>query len=209
MTGLAPGQTRAGVIYDETQSGDLSNDGSAPTVLALAPGLNDVIGTTGRGNNGIDRDYFTFTVPAGMELASIVVLPGTTTGGDVSFIGVQNGSAVTVSPTASSAAGLLGWKHFTAGNGNILPDMGIPAAGSTGFTGPLGSGDYAFWVQELSPGSFDYAFEFEVGPQSVPNSVPDSGPGVLGAVVLLGLVGRLGKSTPHRLPGASCARLSD
>src|SRR4051794_34165194 len=82
IAGLTPGNSRAGVIYDETQSGDLSDDGSVPTVLAVAPGLNDVIGTTGRGTTGIDRDYFTFTVPAGMELASIVVLPGTTTGGD-------------------------------------------------------------------------------------------------------------------------------
>src|ERR1051326_6779777 len=106
------------VIYNEASSADLSNSGLAPTVLTVGPGQNQVFGTTGRGANGTDRDYFTFTVPNGFAITSIVVLPGTTTGGDVSFIGVEAGTQITLPTNASDATGLLGWKHYSANNGN-------------------------------------------------------------------------------------------
>ncbi len=49
-------------VYNESISGDLSNSGLAPTLLAFRLGNNDVFGTTGKCAAGvIDRDYFTFT----------------------------------------------------------------------------------------------------------------------------------------------------
>ena len=83
-------------VYNESVSGDLSNNGLAPTVLTVSQGSNDVYGTTGKSAAGvIDRDYFTFTVPEGMELTAITVLPGTTTLGPdgESFIGIESGPA--------------------------------------------------------------------------------------------------------------------
>src|SRR5947209_6118320 len=88
----------AASTYSEAIAGDLSNSGLTPTVLSFTAGSNQVSGTTGRGSNGIDRDYFTFTVPSGNQLTSILELAGTSVGGAISFIGIQAGPQVTVSP---------------------------------------------------------------------------------------------------------------
>lgn len=154
-------------IYNESVSGDLSNNGLAPTVLSVSLGLNDVFGTTGKSGSGVvDRDYFTFTVPQGMELTAITVLPGTESLGPLgeSFIGIESGPQVTVSTAATDATGLLGWDHYGAGDigVNILPLMGTSGLGSTGFIGSLPSGTYSFWVQEASVGTVPYGLEFTV-----------------------------------------------
>jgi hypothetical protein len=157
-------------IYNESVSGDLSNNGLAPTVLNVSMGDNDVLGSTGKSAAGvIDRDYFTFTVPQGLELTAITVLPGTQTLGPdgESFIGVESGPEVTVSTAATTAAGLLGWDHYGTDDigVNILPLMGTSGLGSTGFTGPLPPGTYSFWVQEASVGSVNYGFDFAITPE--------------------------------------------
>ena len=156
-------------LYNESISGDLSNNGLAPTSLSISVGLNDVFGTTGRTGTVIDRDYFTFTIAPGQQLSAITVLPGTSPLGALgfSFLGLQSGSQVTVSTAATDATGLLGWDHFNAGEigTNILPLIGAAGLGSTGFTGPLPSGTYAFWVQDFNAGSVPYAFEFAVTPE--------------------------------------------
>jgi hypothetical protein len=162
-----------GTIWNEWVDGDLSNSGLAPTVVRpLTSGSNDIFGTTGTSSNGtVDLDYFVVTVPTGFDLNSITVLPGTQSGGSVSFIGLEAGPQVTVPPNASSAAGLLGWWHYGPAdiNTNILPSMSIPAAGSSGFSQPLGAGQYSFWIQELSTGTFAYGFDLAlVSTASVP-----------------------------------------
>jgi hypothetical protein len=155
-------------LYNESVSGDLSNNGLAPTLLTVSLGSNVVFGTTGKNATTgiIDRDYFTFTVPQDMELTALTVLPGTTTLGTLgeSFIGIESGPQVTVSTAATTAAGLLGWDHYgTEDIGvNILPLMGTSGLGSTGFTAPLPAGTYSFWVQEASAGSVEYGLDFTV-----------------------------------------------
>jgi hypothetical protein len=153
-------------VYNESVSGDLSNIGSAPTLLIVSPGLNDVFGTTGKSAAGvIDRDYFTFTVPQGFDLTAITVLPGTGTLGPLgeSFIGVESGPEVTVLTNATTAAGLLGWDHYGTDDigVNILPLMGM-GVGATDFTGWLPPGQYSFWVQEASVGTVPYGLEFTI-----------------------------------------------
>jgi hypothetical protein len=75
-----------------------------------------------------------------------------------------SGSAVTVLPTATSAAGLLGWTHYDQSEigTDILDNMGVPVNNSMGFTPPLGPGTFTFWVQEASTGSVNYAFDLQV-----------------------------------------------
>ena len=141
---LAAGMIRCAygaVVYDESINGDLSNSGLSPTVVSMALGSNQVWGTVGTAN-GVDLDYFTFTIQAGLQLSSITVLPGTQSGGALSFIGLQSGSQVTVPPDTQTAAGLLGWWHYSPSdiNTDILAKMATPAMGSTGFTPPLPSG---------------------------------------------------------------------
>ncbi len=170
--------------YSEIINGDLSNNGLAPTLLTVSLGLNDVFGTTGKSatTGTIDRDYFTFTVPQGLELTGITVLPGTQTLGTLgdSFIGVESGPQVTVSTTATTAAGLLGWDHYGTDDigVNILPLMGM-GAGATGFTGPLPAGQYSFWVQEASVGTVDYGLEFTVAPEPASWTMLLTGMGML------------------------------
>ncbi len=167
---IVPGAARADiVIYNESISGDLSNNGLAPTVLTVSPGGNEVLGTTGKTGTTIDRDYFTFTVPVGMELDAITVLPGTETLGalGLSFIGVEAGPQLTAPTTATDATGLLGWDHYGASDigVDILPEMGTSGLGSTGFTGALPAGTYSFWVQEASAGAVNYGFDFTITPE--------------------------------------------
>lgn len=164
----------ADTIYDESVSGDLSNSGLTPTLLTVSLGPNDLFGTTGKTGTVIDRDYFTFTVPQGLELTAITVLPGTQTLGALgeSFIGIESGPQVTISTAATDATGLLGWFHYDTGDigVNILPLMGTSDMGSAGFTGPLPAGTYSFWVQEASAGTVPYGLEFTVADTPEPSS---------------------------------------
>ena len=165
--------TFGGTLWNSAVNGPPSTSGLAPTVLGpMTLGSNDIFGTVGTSATGVgEPNYFVVTVPTGFALSSITVLPGTEVGGSVSFIGLEAGPQVTVSPDATSAAGLLGWWHYGPSdiNNNILPLMGIPADGSTGFTGPLGPGQYSLWIQELSTGPFPYGFDLGlVSTASVP-----------------------------------------
>lgn len=167
---LAPAAL-ATVVYDESSSGDFSNVGTAPTLVSVAAGSNTVLGFTGNPGTGVDRDYFTLTVPAGFQLQALNVLAGTSTLGNLSFLGIQSGPQVTVSPTGGTAVGLLGWAHFSSSDigSNILPQVGI-GPGASGFTNLLGAGTYSFWVQDTGGGRANYAFELVLGAVPEPAS---------------------------------------
>lgn len=155
-------------IYDESISGDLSDSGLSATVLSFTSGSNQVLGTTGI-STSFDRDYFTFTVPVGLQLDAIMLLSGTSFSSSVSFIGMQAGTQVTLPTSPPSADGLLGWHHYGPGDigQDILDDMSVPVAGSSGFSIPLAAGSYAIWIQETGPGPQTYGFDFMIG-SSVP-----------------------------------------
>jgi hypothetical protein len=159
---LSSAAARADTLYDESVSGDLSNDGLAPTSLSFSLGSNQVLGTTGRAT-ATDRDYFTFTIPAGEVLSMLVELPGTTSGG-VSFIGLEAGPQLTLPTNPPDATGLLGWMHYGPPliGLDILPLMGTAGQGSTGFVPPLPAGTYSIWIQDFNSGSFTYGFNFVV-----------------------------------------------
>lgn len=145
-----------GATYVESANGDLSNDRLNPTLFALDAGANTLTGST----SSSDRDYLTFTVPAGFVLQSLTLNSFSPSGG-LSFIGIEGGTQISVPPTSSSAAGLLGWTHFGSGEvgTDILDNMGIASNGSTGFTPPLPAGEYSLWIQETSPAARNYSLE--------------------------------------------------
>ncbi len=151
-------------IYRESVSGDFSNSGLSPTQVTVGLGSNQIFGTTGNAGSGIDRDYFTITIPANEALTGITVLAGTTSGGATSFIGLQAGPQVTLPTNASTAAGLLGWWHYGPSDvgSDILSKIAIPVNGAIGFTTPLGPGQYSFWVQDFNAGAFNYGFDLAV-----------------------------------------------
>src|SRR5262245_41357707 len=109
---LASGAASA-AMWDESVSGDMSGTGLAPSVLALDVGSNIIRGSFRAG----DLDYLAVTVPVGQVLSAIVTGTGNNTGLSRSFIGVQAGPVMTVPPSASNAAGLLGWTHFGVADG--------------------------------------------------------------------------------------------
>jgi len=176
--------------WDEAVDGDFSNDGLVPTAISLQPGITDVLGATGRAVTGgpVDRDYFTVVVPAGFVLESLVLKDGVSVVGGGSFLGLQAGSQVTVSPTGNSAAGLLGWTVYTVDNidSDLLFTMSFPALGSSGFDVPLPAGTYSFWVQETGVGTASYHFALSMA------AVPELPPalGLLGGLAVLAAVKR-------------------
>lgn len=185
----------AGVIYDESVNGSFSSSGLSPTEIVLASGSNEILGTNGSTAPGGLRDYVTFTVPASMILSSITMLD--TAVGNVGFIGLEAGSQVTLPTNTTTAAGLLGWLHYTPANKNtdILPLMAVPANGSSGFTPPLGPGAYSLWIQDSSPGTFHYGFALQLDPVPEPASWESALGALLVAAVFLGL--RRRAAMPH------------
>jgi hypothetical protein len=169
----------AATVWDESVNGPLSSNPLAPTALTFAVGSNDVIGEAGQPTpNGplapFGQDFFTFTVPTGLHLKSLtaVTVDLFTPGDEVAFIGLETGPQIThdVSPPSfgGSAAGLLGWLHVPASaqGTDILPAMGVAGDGATGFTGPLGAGQYAVWVEDDKPFSYDFRFNVGVVPEA-------------------------------------------
>ncbi len=162
-----PSASLAVPIYDESIDGDLSDDRLAPTARVLAAGSNTVSGSVVTAA-GIDLDYLTVTVPAGLQLDAIV-LDTYESANSQSFIAVQAGSVFTVPASAPTVGDLLGWNHFGSGPGqvgtDILDDIGA-GPGAIGFTGPLpGGSDYTFWIQETGPSPAAYGLDFVVTPE--------------------------------------------
>lgn len=130
-------------VWDEVLDGDLSNDGLAPTSLTFAPGVSSIFGTTGASASGMDRDYFSFTVPTGAELTQVVLRAGSEFAGGSAFIALQVGPQVTVNPvTFEGRDALMGFVHYNNDQigSDILSYFSLSA---------LPSGTYSVWIQEL------------------------------------------------------------
>lgn len=84
---------------------------------------------------------------------------------------------------ATVATGLLGWFQYGTGDigTDILPLMGSAGLGSTGFTPPLPSGSYSFWVQEASVCTVSYGLDFTIATPE-----PGSWSMLLAGLILLG-----------------------
>lgn len=160
------GSAQAAVVWDEAVDGDLSNSGLAPSFVALSAGSNQVLGVTGRDVPGgtVDREYFSITVPVGHVLSAMLLLPGSGIIGGASFIGLQAGPLFTVPSNTPDATGMLGWWLYDVGTvgSDLLPLMAVPSNGSSGFSVPLGAGNYSFWVQETGVGAAPYSFDLQV-----------------------------------------------
>jgi hypothetical protein len=191
MLGLT-GAPRAAVVWDEAVNGPFGDFDHQTQLGAFKLGDNEIRGVTGQTSPGVfDRDYFTFTVPAGLGLAELIVINATSAGPlGISFIGIEAGTAITVPPTPTppDASFLLGWRHYgpdDIGN-DILAAIGspIPPMGAAGFTPPLGPGSYAVWIQETGMCNCVYDFDFVLVPE------PASMAGLFTGLALLLLVWR-------------------
>lgn len=150
------------VIWNEAVNGDISGDRLNPSVAGLSLGVNTLIASSLTG----DREYIRLTIPAGLNLASIINVTWESED-PIAFIGVQQGPTFTEPPTGTNVANLLGWTHFGSGPGtvgqNILPAMSA-SAGAIGFTPPLAANTYTFWIQQTGPLLATYRLDFVVAP---------------------------------------------
>lgn len=153
----AAAQAQATTVWDEASQGDLSGNGLAPTTVLMAPGHNAVLGTMSNAGNGIDRDYFSFTVPAGHVLAELWLLPVTGVSGSASFFGIQAGPQLTVSPSGAGIEAFYGFNHYDYGmvGTDILAAM--VGAGKT----PIPAGTWSVWLQETG-GEVSYGLDFVI-----------------------------------------------
>jgi hypothetical protein len=161
------------VVYSEASSGDLSNNGNAPTNL----------GTFGVGTHQVtssstfpDIDDYTFSIPAGATLAQIV--PTAYTGDDeTAFLGLQAGSTID-----NSGASLMGYQHFGPAQGNMNANL-LPFIAAA----PLGPGSYSVWTQQQGAPA-TYTIDFVVVPE----------PGSIATIALLGFAFTTARA-PRRL----------
>ncbi|NJR66956.1 MAG: cadherin-like domain-containing protein, partial [Leptolyngbyaceae cyanobacterium CRU_2_3] len=174
--------------YDEAMNGDISNNRLQPTKYQLAEGDNELkFSIDGEVS---DREYITINVPEGFQLNSLVLQDyKSPQGNNVAFMAVQQGTTFTAPPSLLNAEtdALLGYVLFgpessTQGAAsaivgqNLLDDLGSTTDGSgnkgtQGFSGPLPSGDYSFWIQQLDDQA-QVSLKFEVAPAQAPNQAP-------------------------------------
>jgi hypothetical protein len=188
---------RAAIAWDEIGQGDLSNFFNAPTPVPVELGDNFIYANMGESATGIDRDFFTITVPSGHILASITI--DFYFGDDpIGFFGIVLGPSFAVEPDKATPDDVDGYVLFgTAGlnvpGTDVLPRMPLIHEPPR-FTVPLGPGRYSFWVQQLD-GLADYGLNFVI-------DVP--GPGAFGlcaAVAPMMLVRRRGLGASENGPG--------
>lgn len=182
--GLSLASAADTVVFDEAVHGDASDDRLAPSIVALAAGVNTLRGFSGQSPviDVHDLDYITFTVPMGFQLNSFL-LQSASVGGAFSFVGMQAGPIVTIpADWTSIETPLLGWSHFGSADVglDLLPVMAT-SPGSVGFSGPLGAGTYALWIMELDT-SEPHTYSFGLGVTAVP------APSVLAIAVACGLL---------------------
>lgn len=172
--------SHAGVLWNETNQGDLSNNWLAPTVATLVAsedGENILSGTTGDDGTGIDRDYITVTIPAGAQLTGIILQDYFSPDFNM-FMGVVAGTTV-VNPEEATDQSVLGYALFGPSDlGNdLMEELAVPRYPGGGFIAPVGPGTYTFWIQQTGEPTI-YQMNFIVVPT----------PGALLATTALGLL---------------------
>lgn len=156
---------QAGVIWNETGNGDLSDNWLVPSSAALNLGSNTIAGTSGERDDGsVDRDYITIFIPAGLILSEIIHVDYFSND-QVAFVGVQQGSTMP-DPNTVTAESLLGWTLIgpsTVGT-DLFNGLSTPRYPGGGFL-PLveGPATYTFWIQQTGESTL-YEIDFVTVP---------------------------------------------
>lgn len=153
---LVAAPASAAVIWNESVHGDLSSNPAAPTPLVFAPGGNTIIGAT----SANDRDYLSFTVPAGASLTGLILHRWTPD--NLGFMAFNTGP-ISYIPGAATAENFLSGIHpWGAWVGeNLMMRFVTDAVTPNTLESPmLGPGTYSFLVQQTSAVNQQYTLEF-------------------------------------------------
>lgn len=163
--------------YNEATDGDLANDRQHPITRTLVTGGNVISATSVRG----DLEYLHVRVPLGQQLTAMLLTAYQATD-NVAFAAIQRGSTFSEPPTNTQVGHLLGYAHFGPSvepvGADLLDNLGA-GEGASGFTGPLGSGDYTFWLQQTGVATTTYAFNLVVAPVVTHTLYAEAGSGDL------------------------------
>jgi hypothetical protein len=197
MYGLMNANSAIAASWNEAVQGELSSNALAPSTLTLDLGSNSVIGSFNP-QDVYDPDYLTVIVATGTQLSGLLYGSNFVINDARSFIGVDIGTIVDLTPTPTSQFGLHGYAHIPIGSAvgtNFLPEIGN-GFGSQGFTGPLAAGTYTFWMQETSGALGTYSWDFVVSTAPVPE--PESYAMLLAGLGMLGFVSRKKQAKKHK-----------
>lgn len=183
---ISPGHGE--IVYDEGTMGELSADNTLPTPIffQFQPGTNTVVGEISNGT----ADIFTFQIAEGYQLSSLV-LGSYDPPDDRMFVAMSTGNQFPSSfddvndPFFPDTSEWLG--SFLIGGANLNTDVlgligGPSNLGGTGFTPPLGSGDYSFYIQQTGDPT-SYSLDFNV------TAVPEPSMGFACGLALIGIIG--------------------
>lgn len=146
---------RIPILHPETNFGEFSANGNAPTSLGtFDAGLHLITAKFGDdGSNNDDADIFSFTVPAGYELTGLNVLSYVTTNGagsTGSFFAIADGAIIgTTIPTATNHLS----NALIAQPGPLLDNLAASAYFGTSRIAPgqpLSAGTYTLFLNEIT-----------------------------------------------------------
>ena len=154
---------------------DFSGDNTNPTQLGVfAIGTTTVSGSVVDATGSApDVDVFSFNIAADTVLTGIDVTSFASTD-DLGFVAIDEGIGFPFN-AAELGGGpdtslFLGGALFGAGT-DLFAAFASGALAGTGFTAPLGAGDYTIYVQQLGGAVIDYTFSFEVAAVPLPAAV--------------------------------------
>ncbi len=161
--------------WDEGTNGDLSGDPATPTPIIFANGSNTITGTCNgniSGGPAVDRDYITFTIPAGMILSHLWL--HTWDPDDFGFMSFNAGSTSFI-PSGATNASFLSGIHLSGED--VTKDLMVLFRDRKVTTNALpqaalGPGTYCWLVQQLGPfvETYDVEFVLEVGVATEPST---------------------------------------
>ena len=155
----------AATDYDEGVSGDLSTDPAAPTFIDFGVGANAMTGTVSDSAavDG-DRDFITFTIPAGQELIGLMLMNHAPD--NLGFIAFNAGTTGFIPGIDTNSEFLAGIHIDQSLVGTDLMPLFVSSSITTNSLAEpkLEAGDYTFVIQQTSPIVQDYSLGFMVEP---------------------------------------------
>ena len=178
------------VNFSEPVDGELSGNNLSPTdLLIFGVGNNTVGGTVDNATGATPNvDVFTFDIAAGTQLDTFS-LNIFNSADNLAFVGIDDSNAFPFNATQLGAPGGPDQTQFIGGLlfgalGDITGPISNGGIG-TGFSAPLGPGEYSVYVQQIGGTTVEYEFGF-----SVSEAIPEPGSAIFLGLALAGFAAK-------------------